>query len=172
MKKTTFVHQINLALSIAALAGVIYLSVTRNTDQTAYIDLGKVFNEFELTQTLNKQLNRTMQVRQHVLDSLELRLRTAYQQLKSTPPDDQFMALQQMYQAKQQQFEEENRRQSEEYDEQIWKQLNTYVRNYASEHNIDLLLGGKGDGSLMYGAPEKEITNDVLEYVNKQYKGL
>jgi outer membrane protein len=158
--------------SVIALIGFVYLFVQISNNKTAYIDLGQVFNEFELAKELNNKLTNTVQQRKTVIDSLELRLKLSYEKLQNGPINDDFKLMQRSYQIKKEAFEEQNQMQAEEYDGQIWKQLNTYVNEYAKAHKLDILLGGKGDGTLMYASANKDRTKEVIAFVNKKYRGL
>jgi outer membrane protein len=158
-----------LVIASLSLVSTIYQKI--DADNIQYVNLSKVFNEFKLTKELNRKLTSTTQVRQTLLDSLELELKLSYEKIKGTQPTPEFMQQQRAYELKKQNFAEQNQLQADEYDKQIWTQLNTYITNYAKENNIDLLLGARGDGSLMYGSSRKEVTEEVIEYLNKHYLG-
>ena len=53
------------------------------------------------------------------------------------------------------------------FDETIWKEINAKVTEYGKEKGIDFILGAKGDGTIMYANEAKEITKEIIEYINK-----
>ena len=61
--------------------------------------------------------------------------------------------------------------QADQYTQQVWTRLNQYIKDYGREYEYDLILGAKGDGNLMYADDRLDITEEVLEYVNKKYDG-
>ena len=68
---------------------------------------------------------------------------------------------------------------SEEYSQEeqrsmdaISTQLNSYVKEFAEEYGYDYIMGATGGGNLWYIKPAKNITEDVLIYVNLKYEGM
>lgn len=166
-QKSLFIF--TLVIASLSLISTVYQAVY--SDNIAYVNLSRVFNEFKLTKELNQKLTKTTQVRKVILDSLELELRLAYDQIKGGDPTPEFIQKQRTYEFKQQTFAEQNQQQADEYDKQIWTQLNTYITDYSKEHQLDILLGSRGDGALMYGSPQKEVTEEVIQYVNQHFLG-
>ncbi|MDR3678870.1 MAG: OmpH family outer membrane protein [Flavipsychrobacter sp.] len=54
----------------------------------------------------------------------------------------------------------------------VLNQINSYVESYAKKKGYDIVLGAEGTGSVIYGKPAFDITNDVLESMNKEYQLL
>lgn len=158
-------------LVIASLSLVSTVYQTIHSDNIAYVNLSRVFNEFKLTKELNQKLTKTTQVRQAIIDSLELGLKLSYDNIKGDKLSPEFIQQQRAFEYKKQNFASQNQQQADEYDKQIWTQLNTYITYYAKENNLDLLFGARGEGALMYGAPSKEITTEVVTFVNQHYIG-
>ena len=52
-----------------------------------------------------------------------------------------------------------------------YNQINSMVEEYAKENNYDFVLGTTQEGNLMYGAPSRDITEEVLTALNKKFKG-
>lgn len=52
----------------------------------------------------------------------------------------------------------------------VFKQINSYVEQYAKDNGYDLILGTTNEGSLMYGHKAIDITDEVTDALNKQYK--
>jgi outer membrane protein len=55
--------------------------------------------------------------------------------------------------------------------QEVLNQVNSYVKEYAKKHNYDIVYGTTMDGNILYGKEQYDITDDVLEYLNKQYRG-
>lgn len=56
--------------------------------------------------------------------------------------------------------------------ESILLQINAFTEKYAKDHGYDIVLGSQGDGNIMYGSKRYNITEDVLDELNKEYKYL
>ena len=65
----------------------------------------------------------------------------------------------------------ENAQKQQEYTSQIWTQINTYVKEYGQQNDYSYILGANGSGSIMYGLESQNITDVVIEFVNKKYEG-
>jgi outer membrane protein len=53
----------------------------------------------------------------------------------------------------------------------IFNQINSFVKGYAEEKNMDIILGTTLSGSLLYGEESMDITEQLLLELNKTYKG-
>lgn len=51
----------------------------------------------------------------------------------------------------------------------VLNQINTYVEEYGKSHGYDLIIGTTQAGSLLYGAPALDITDQVLAGLNAAY---
>jgi outer membrane protein len=158
------------------------LSITLlSRPKLGYVNLSKAYNEFELKKELDKKLTTIQQLRKNNLDSLELGLKTMSNQMrqeKNILDQKAFDALviefqtrRQDFLEKQKKFSEDNDAMTSQYMDQIWKQMNQFVSNYGKEKGYQSIVGGDGTGNVMYASPDIDITNDVVQYINKQYKG-
>ncbi len=56
-----------------------------------------------------------------------------------------------------------------EFDEKIWKQISELTLEYGEANHYDFIMGATGQGSLMYAAKSKNISEEVLKYINKRF---
>lgn len=49
-------------------------------------------------------------------------------------------------------------------------QVNSYVETYSKTHNIDIVIGVTISGNVLYGSERVDITNEILEGLNKSYR--
>ncbi|MCT4579998.1 MAG: OmpH family outer membrane protein [Flavobacteriales bacterium] len=145
------------------------------TEKTGYIKMGELFEAFELKKQLTGQLEQTVNARKNVLDSLKLNLEMMVAGIKANETNDSlkqaFLFSKEQYLAKQQQFESENQQLQQQYDNQIWTQLNEYVENYGQEQQLGYIFGANGSGAIMYGKESNDITQEVIKYVNQKFVG-
>lgn len=55
--------------------------------------------------------------------------------------------------------------------QEVLNQINAFIETYARENDYDLVLGTTNDGSLLFGHEALDITNDLIEKINKHYDG-
>ena len=146
--------------------------------RTAYVNLAQAYHQFTLTKELEAKLNTTKRARQAVLDSLSLQLRQLGARVQGSgarkPDPSELQLLEtraQEYKLKEKQFEEDNQALSEQYTDQVWTQINQYMKNYGKEHRYTYILGAEGSGVLMFADERYDITSEVVAYWNRQYAG-
>ncbi len=143
-------------------------------EKNVYLNTAEVFEAFSLQKELRTKLENVQSTRQAILDSMQLRLTamTSSSDFDRQNPGEDFFSLREVYRIKQKQFEEDNLRQSREYDRQIWNQLNQYIKDYGKEHNYTMIFGANGQGNLMYASEARDVTNDLISYINKKYERI
>ncbi|MCE3226610.1 MAG: outer rane chaperone Skp (OmpH) [Bacteroidetes bacterium] len=146
-----------------------------NTQKTGYIDVKKVFNDFEYKKELEKELTSITNNRKFVLDSMETNLRLLSKKVELDKNNKdlvaEFQTLRSIYLEKRSMIEDENRNIVQQFDEKIIKQLNSYVKSYGQQNNYSMIYGATSDGNIMYGDTTLDISREVTEYINKKYKG-
>lgn len=161
---------INVLIATAIIG---YIEMTRT--KTYYIDLQKVYSEFELKKDLEKKLEAMVSITNQQLDSLEMQAKMINNSLQENPSDrnriDQYNMVADAYVSRSEQFDAQKKQVAEEYDQQIWGQLNEYVKQYGKEMNCDFIIAGNGDGSIMFAKGSKDITDKMIGYVNDKYQG-
>jgi len=53
----------------------------------------------------------------------------------------------------------------------VLKQMDAYLKEYAKVNRYDLIIGNSSSSSLVYGEDQLDISEDVLEFINKKYRG-
>jgi len=51
----------------------------------------------------------------------------------------------------------------------IWKRLNPYIAEYGKEKGYAYIYGANGTGNVLYADEGEDITDELIEYVNKRY---
>jgi outer membrane protein len=164
----------SLIISFLAIALVVGYAIYNqfNTKRVAYVKTAIVFNDFKMKKALEAEYKKVENLRKVQLDSMMLVLNMIHKE-KDFKGKNEFLDYKtQEYKAKQQEFEESNIALTEKYNEQIWNQLNQYIKDFGDKNNYDFIYGSSGDGNLMYAADRNDITQDVTNYVNVKYEGL
>lgn len=170
MKKLLPIISLLVALS-ALITSLILLNSQR---KMAYIDNVAVFNGFTYKQELESKYKGVIDRRQDILDSLRIGIESLGLKLRSdsTPSlGKKYQTNVRDYQELNQRFTQDNEELSQRYDEQVWKQINQYVKDYGNARGYDLIMGTSGSGNLMHGSSSLDITEDLLEYINRRYAG-
>jgi outer membrane protein len=165
-----------LAISLLALAGVIKIQFFPRKHLVAYIELGKIFNDFDMAKQYHKKLESVAFARKGIIDSLELNLRSQSRAIQSAAHQskdqiEKFQLDKGYYEDKKRQFDEDNNALQKEYNEEIIKQLNQYVRDYGEKSGYDFIYGAEGSGVIMYGNDKLNITAEVTKYINERFNG-
>ena len=162
-------------LTLACLGSVIYLLSRKDSNKTAFFLSAEVYNEFDYKKELENDLIATQDEAQRVIDSLELDLEMTLEHLKSVEPSEvqlaSFERKQQNYFEFRNQIESGYSTKSQEFYNQIWERINTYVKDYGQENGYTYIFGANGDGTIMYAEDGKNITEEIIEMINQKYAG-
>ncbi|MGL4597191.1 MAG: OmpH family outer membrane protein [Bacteroidia bacterium] len=172
MQKSSWIGFITLALLVGSLAFWQYQSRTK----TAYIELQKVYEAFDMKKELEGKFSGVQQQRKIMLDSMEMHLRVLSSKLEvnaqKTPEEiASFNAQREVFLQKQQEFDQDNAAVQQQYMAQVLKQLNEYVREYGKDQGYQYVFGAEGSGVIMYAEESQNITAPVIVFVNDRYKG-
>lgn len=164
-----------ILISTALSVSTMLLIHPSKKGKTGYVQLAKVFSDFELSKTLDAQLKQTTTTRKNIVDSLEFIAKTLYTQASNDQKNkkliDDFEMAQRQYLYQKEQFEESAGAIEEQYNQQIWTQLNEYIKQYGQENGYSYVFGAAGSGTIMYGSEAEDLTEEVLKYVNEKYQG-
>jgi outer membrane protein len=144
--------------------------------KTGYVLSQRVFNEFKLKKDLEKKLAVYQKKQQKELDSLKLEVQLKYSELRQKKVRQgteisEYTQKEQQFLLKEKQTVEEYETLSDQYTQQIWKQVNQYIKEYGQEKSYKYIFGAKGEGDLMYAEERENITDEVLNYINAKYEG-
>lgn len=156
---------------IAAIAALFFIP---KRYKLAYVDNTRLFQEFTLKKELEAAYKKTENARKAQLDSMMLELKMISREYESTRNTKLLNLLEigkEQVMMKQKEYEEDNQVLTEQYDAQIWKQLNQYMKEYGDKEGYDFIMGAQGDGALMYAGEKNNITDDLISFVNKRYEG-
>ena len=160
--------------------GVLFWLVLSNKEKEkgiAYIDVKKVFDEFQLKKELQKKYQGQMASKKQVIDSLGFQLQRLEIEIGATKkPDkekvDLYMSKQKQYIDLSKIYTEEDKNINSEYDSQILNQMNQYVKEYGDENGYEMILGSIGNGNIMQAKSEIDLTKPMIKYINNKYAGV
>lgn len=167
----------HIITAIAFVTGISALALTfsNNTGtRQIYIDTGRVYQGFDLSKQLNKEMEAVLKARKNISDSLyaQLRQRTEALKLKAKPSAEEINEVKQLEENlynKQQEFEKNNQEMNTDYNSRIWNRLNQYVSDYGKQKGCNFILGATGEGTIMYADKSLDATDELINYVNNRY---
>ena len=167
---------LNLVFGIVVIGVLVcfFLIIKSGEHKLGYVEIETVYNEFPLKKELESKLANVQQARKNILDSLKIQLNAISQSIKSEKEVEKlqfFQIKKQEYLLKQQNFEEDNQAAMQSYSEQVWKQINQYVKDYGKENNYIYIFGTDGTGAIMFASDTEDITTEMSTYVNERHKG-
>lgn len=162
-------------IALAAMSFLFYQS--NSTKKVGYVEVAKLYNEFTLKKELENNLSSILNKRQLILDSLKLQLQMQanYFKKQKSPSDGEIREWERVkyeYQTSEKQFSEDNIALNERYMQQVWEQLNQYIKDYGKQNHFDYIHGANGSGTLLYAHEKNDITNELIQYVNERYQGV
>lgn len=167
-----------LTIALSAATAVLSVSFFQKNKKTAWVDLPKVFNEFEFKKELEKNYIKSEEARKKITDSLELELQIMLKSFEGKKETEitnekksEFQIKRENYLRKKEQFQQDDAQMKSEFNGQIYKQLTQYVKDYGKEKDLAVVLGAEGSGVILYGDENNEVTTEVIDFINNKYKG-
>lgn len=163
-----YIQKLNY-LSIIFIFVVVFSSCqSENNQKVLYVQNQELFAEYKGKKELDIKYDEWKNVWKIKLDSLELTVN----QLKNNNDNNEiFQQKAYEFQMTQNEFQQRAQELQSQYFEQVWKQLNSYIKEFGETNDCQLILGANGDGSIMYAVEEIDITKEVISYVNDRYEG-
>ncbi len=168
----------NIVLVIILISAgfIVGYFLNAGSEKNVWVDIKKIYAEFNMKKELETKFKQVESQRKNILDSLEMDLNLLARELNTSKVSNEdvkaFEIKKQNYLYKKEQFIRDNEQTQQTYNEQILTQLNQYVKDYCKIKDYDFVFGADGNGSLMYSKESKEITDEVVLYINEKYQGL
>jgi outer membrane protein len=155
-----------------ALVTSVMLVSCANNNKTAYVDMDKVFNDFEFTKQKKAEYENTMAKRKEITDKEKLRLQQVYKNLSMTKnPDkkevEKFQVDRQVFEQKVQQDEQQNQAMDQQYTDEISKQLKQYMEDFRKEEGYTYIF----IKSNIIADEAQDVSKEITDFVNKKFKG-
>jgi outer membrane protein len=135
------------------------------TSTICVVDNKKLFEDFTMTKEIKKQGELYLKKRKITLDSLNVQFALAEtEELKQH--------LYQVIIKEQEEMQSFNETYNNEETTKIWKRIEGYVKEYGKVKEFDIIIGSQLQGDVLYVDDKKDITVDLLNYINKKYEGF
>lgn len=130
--------------------------------QTVVIDNFKVFEDFELKKDYDKKIEKEFALEKASLDSMG----NAFNTLKNQFEVD---ALKKEFAFKKGQFDQKFQTISQQYTNEVYTRLNEYIKEYGKKKGYGIIIGSNGQGNVMYMDDAKDVTEDLIKFINHKY---
>ncbi|HEY0651759.1 MAG TPA: OmpH family outer membrane protein [Chryseosolibacter sp.] len=147
-----FIH-VMVTLSLA-----VYVFVLSPKEKKAYIDNQRLFDRFAGKAILQEKLETLARSQRSQLDSVA-----------ALATGTNAATYESVHQQMSENFAINYQQVSTRYTADIWKELNKLISEYGKQNGYDFIFGATGDGSLMYANEVKDLTEEVINYVNERH---
>lgn len=176
MKKATLIIA-TAALILSAFS--VYKST--KSAELVYVDVNKLLEGYKRTKLVRAEFEAKAKTLGANVDSLmadwQKELKT-YEKERAKMTKKELELKQQLLSNKQQQvnnYQQAIQKQIQEEDKKVTQtvinDINDYVTEYGKEHNYKIIFGASGAGNLMYADEATDLTEKVLEGLNKEFTG-
>ena len=157
------------------LTGVAILTLTACTDKVAFVDNSKLLNEYQEKKDIEAKLKTEVDAYKKKRDSISVAFQTearAFDAQAKTLPQNVAQKKYTELMQKSQILQEEERLQLESQTQMgsLLNKVKKNIKEYGKQKGYTFILGANDGGSVLYGADNKDITKEVTEYLNNQYK--
>jgi len=173
--------KINLGIGILCIVGLAYLLTTNSNEANiAYVETAVLIDGYEGTKVARKQFEEKSKIWQANTDTLVMQWENeikAYEKERSSMTDKEKELKEEILRNKQQQlgqYQETMKRKAQEEDQlmtqTVMNDINAYIEDYGKEAGFTYILGAAG-GNIVYAEDAQNITEEVLNGLNVEYKG-
>ena len=163
------------------LTGVALLALTACTDKVAFVDNSKLLNDYQEKKDIEAKLKGQISAYERKRDSISMAFQTEARafdaQAKTLPQNvaqkkyNELMQKSQILQQHLQQEEQKIQMESQTQMDSLLSKVKKNIKEYGKQKGYTFILGANVGGSVLYGTEKKDITKEVTEYLNNQYKG-
>ena len=81
------------------------------------------------------------------------------------------MDLRDLYSKRAEEYGREETLLVEQFTSEVWAFINDGIKEYGDTHGYDFIFGATGDGSLMFARESTNVTDSVIQFINRKYSG-
>jgi len=175
-------NKLSLGISVVAilLTGYLFFRMYPTHNDLVYVDVNKVIAEYKAMKDARAAYEIKAKELDTDLDSLfsaferELKLyeqeRTKMSK-KEIELKEELLRNRQLQLSKIQDATDKKKKEEEKtLTQTVYNDINDYIEEYGKEHNYKIILGATGGGNILYAEKAIEITDKILEGLNKEYK--
>ena len=147
----------------------------------AFVDNSKLLNDYQEKKDIEAKLKGQISAYERKRDSISMAFQTEARafdaQAKTLPQNvaqkkyNELMQKSQILQQHLQQEEQKIQMESQTQMDSLLSKVKKNIKEYGKQKGYTFIFGANDGGSVLYGTEKKDITKEVTEYLNNQYKG-
>jgi len=158
-------------IGLITLSVVVYVRVSQDT--IVFIELKKVVDSFSYKKELEAEFDIIKTNLSKQADSLETLVRVSYTQLENEQNKKEkdiliakYNTLFSHYEIIKEKSEKEIQVVADNLNTKMYQKLNSLIKEYGIANNIDFILGTQSNGNIMYADDAKNVSDDVILFIN------
>jgi outer membrane protein len=175
MKKQNILNIILIAC-LLSLAGYQLLK----KEQTVYVDIGKLMQEYQGMKVAKKAYEKKVAQWEANTDTLLTQWQNelkSYEKERSRMSQKEQQLKEELLRNKQQQINQyqeaiklKARDEDQAMTQNVINAVNDYISEYGKEKGYTFILGANGSGNIAYADKSRDITQEIIDGLNKQYQ--
>lgn len=164
---------VTVLISVIASLVVVLVYDLIKVDKVAFVRTGVILQSFKGLKNAENQINEELKMVQDNIDTLQIRYENLKSLSQTSGKGNQLLKYQaetaynEYLKYKETAYSQMEQRKNELIAEEINK-INQIIESYGKKHGYKIILGSTNDGSILYGNVEYDITDQILEVVNKE----
>ena len=168
MKRSGIRQTMFTIIACVLTAACVLFMVRRDNKKIAMVDAVQLFNNFKMKQELEAQANGYLEQINKQTDSLKKAFTAERKSPEATKEKTE--ALYEALQKAQLHFRQVFQQSNQSINEQVWKRLNPLIDEYGKQHNLRLIIGANGMGSVLYYDDFYDQTKELTDFINRRYE--
>ncbi|SRX52231.1 OmpH family outer membrane protein [Aequorivita sp. CIP111184] len=173
-----------ISLSLALIALILSISsffYFKSDSELVYVDINKLMDGYKRTSIEKSKFEEKAKLMQSNVDSLvadwqnelkiyekeRLSLSKKEQELKEELLGNKQERINNYQKAIQGKIKEEDQKGSQT----ILNDINDYVKEYGEKHKYRIIFGASGSGNIMFANEKSDLTEEILDGLNKEFLG-
>ena len=166
---------------IAVVLSVFSTYKTYQSSDQVYVDVNKLLEGYKRTEIVRSEFEKKAKVLQSNVDSLIAGWQTElkdYEKERSKMTKKELALKQELLNNRQQQisnYQQAVQKQIKEEDQKatqtVINDINDYVKEYGKNKGYKIIFGASGSGNIMYADEKTDLTEKILEGLNKEFEG-
>lgn len=174
-KNSVFIISAVIITALLSCTGMYFFNKSKNR-KTGYIETNVLFSKYKGRLKIQDKLMKDQNAQKLIMDSIKLEYEATSRLYNSSGGSNNSLVkkmqnLEMRYNYLGTEFKKLNETESQKAMDEIWTQLNQFIKDYGKANSYTYIYGASGDGSLMYADDNENITNDLIEFSNNKYAG-
>ena len=160
---------------LSLIVALLFVSFSSSFAQKiGYIDFNYIVNKSKIGQRYSAQLKPKLKKAEQELKNIETRLKKLQKELNSSLLSDEVkrkkMEEYQKLLKKRQMVFMQFQKEKMKVEQELLKKIGKVLKEYAEKNKYDLILTGNFQNGVLFIGDKINITQDVLNYINKKLK--